>query len=288
MYCKNCGNKLKEGAAFCSYCGMSVDVAPESSVLPKSKKSSRKKSSGVWLLFCALIIIMLARLLFMQRSVKEEQVKSETTEESETTGSLVKPIVEMLDNGDEKSVEEAAVKEAREGGSDEETDAKREEKTERTEDILKEEEIHTYELIVADVSWTEAYNECVERGGYLVRINSAMEREVILQQIEDEEKENIKFWIGGARSDEDSYTYQWVYEGGNCKGEALNGEEKYAAFWLENEPSYRDETTEVTEMYLNMFYMSSLGRWVWNDAPNDIIEIVPYYSGTVGYVCEYD
>lgn len=39
---------------------------------------------------------------------------------------------------------------------------------------------------------------------------------------------------------------------------------------------------------MNMFHMRSEDRWVWNDAPDDLIAAVNTYSGTVGYICEYE
>lgn len=57
---------------------------------------------------------------------------------------------------------------------------------------------------------------------------------------------------------------------------------------LSGEPSYQGETPEDQEMYLNMFYRGKEERWVWNDVPNDIIAVVNSYSGTVGYICEYE
>ena len=62
-----------------------------------------------------------------------------------------------------------------------------------------EDSIHTYELIVADVTWTEAYYDCIMRGGYLARINSEKEFQVIREQIASEGKRDIKFWLGGTR-----------------------------------------------------------------------------------------
>ena len=48
-----------------------------------------------------------------------------------------------------------------------------------------------------DVTWTQAYQNCLDKGGYLVRINSDEEYQAILQQIGAEDKRNIKFWLGG-------------------------------------------------------------------------------------------
>lgn len=28
--------------------------------------------------------------------------------------------------------------------------------------------------------------------------------------------------------------------------------------------------------------------WEWNDVPDDIIAVVPYYHGKIGYIVEYE
>ena len=35
--------------------------------------------------------------------------------------------------------------------------------------------IHTYELIVDDITWMEVYSACITRGGHMVRIDSEEE-----------------------------------------------------------------------------------------------------------------
>lgn len=148
--------------------------------------------------------------------------------------------------------------------------------------------IHTYELIIDDVTWMEAYQNCLDRGGYLVRINSDDEYQAILQQIDEEGQGKIKFWLGGTRGMADTYEYRWIYEDGTYGSEILNENEKYSSYWLDGEPSFYDETVSQDEMYMNMFYISKEKRWVWNDVPNDLIAVAEFYSGTVGYICEYE
>lgn len=56
------------------------------------------------------------------------------------------------------------------------------------EGIAVEEGINSYELIVADVTWSQAYYDCLDRGGHLVRITTDAEYQAILQQIASEER----------------------------------------------------------------------------------------------------
>lgn len=154
------------------------------------------------------------------------------------------------------------------------------------EGIAVEEGINSYELIVADVTWSQAYYDCMDRGGHLVRITTDAEYQAILQQIASEGKENIIFWLGGARNDDSGY--YWIYDDGYFGSEVLNEDAKYASYWLDGEPSFHDDAAGVDETRMNMFRLSSSGQWVWNDVPDDILSVASFYSGKIGYICEYE
>lgn len=295
MFCKNCGQKIKDGAAFCIYCGTKVmlpssemqtsagvpqevqPTQPHQSVQPQlyNNPVSHKRFSWMPVIIGAICVLVVAGGAFLvirlHQDANDEIETTDYSDESEvedsfsdTVGQEIEPVSEDTDRGTAEQ-----------------------EQVENTVEEMHEDEIHTYELIVADVTWTEAYQSCLDRGGYLVRINSEDEYQAILSQVWAEDKGNIKFWLGGAR-DESSNTYHWIYEDTDYEGEALNNNEKYVAYWLDKEPSFVDETTGETETFMNMFYISSQERWVWNDTVNDILGVLPNYAGTIGYICEYE
>ena len=72
-----------------------------------------------------------------------------------------------------------------------------------------------------------------------------------------------------------------------CYGQKLN-DSSYSCYdyWMIGEPSFQDG--DIQECYMNLFYYEEEGRTVINDVPNDVISVVPYYSGKVGYICEYE
>lgn len=146
--------------------------------------------------------------------------------------------------------------------------------------------IHGYQCVLDDCSWDEAYRKSLEMGGHLVRINSPEEYDYILSVIEESGFRNIIFRLGGRR-DSDSDNYYWVDENNNCYGESLNNSDYWTiSQWKSGEPNFYDG--DIEETCIEMYYNSDENRWIWNDIPNDLIAIAPYYSGRVGYIVEYE
>lgn len=143
-------------------------------------------------------------------------------------------------------------------------------------------QIHRYELLLNDLTWTQAYNDCISRGGYLVQINSLEEYQHIIQQINGASMQDVHFYLGGRRS-RSGRDYYWINTQNEFESDSLNpGKGSWAAgHWMKNEPSYSSDGD--TEQYVSLVYYQN--EWVLNDVPEDISV---YYPGTTGYICEYD
>lgn len=141
---------------------------------------------------------------------------------------------------------------------------------------------HHYELILNDVTWSEAYVDCINRGGYLAQINSAEEYQYIIRLISEAAMQNVHFYLGGRRN-ADGSDYYWIDSQNEFVGESLNpeGDSWAAGYWMENEPSFISDNEE--EWYMNLVYYQN--AWVLNDVPPDI---TVYYPGKTGYICEHD
>lgn len=157
----------------------------------------------------------------------------------------------------------------------------------------KDEKTHHYELIVEDITWTEAEQSCKDKGGYLVTITSKEEFELLTKQIVDEKKTKISFFIGATR--DENYVkhesgvlaYHWVHDGSDI--DLYDDETK--EFWLEDEPSFygrKADGSRLDEQYVDMIYREADKRCYFNDVADDILAQVPSFSGSVGYICEYD
>lgn len=150
---------------------------------------------------------------------------------------------------------------------------------------------HRYELIVEDLTWTQARKACVERGGYLATLTSQEEFERVQAQILAEEKTAVTFFVGAANQ-EPNWGFRWL-EPGVLEGyyilDLYNA--LFSGFWLEGEPSYTgltEEGEEVRETCVSLIYRSSEERCYLNDVPDDILEAAPSFAGRVGYICEYN
>lgn len=146
---------------------------------------------------------------------------------------------------------------------------------------------YRYEFLVGDVTWYEAYEDCIARGGHLVTIESQEEFEILTEQLMDQKMERYLFWLGGMRLSE-SREYRWVDEAGNMGEEPLCGSDaavEYQNCWLEGEPTY--QSGESQERFMMMFYKTDQERWVWNDVAEDLLSEAPFYEGRIAYICEY-
>lgn len=140
---------------------------------------------------------------------------------------------------------------------------------------------HRYEIIMGDITWTDAKAACEARGGYLATITSQEEYDQICALAD---QSNVKYlWLGANINSVDD---TWGQNGW------LTGEAWTFECWYPGEPSKTDlDGTE--EFYLCMWKAkmeneSEATTWTFNDQRNDIVGAVPSISGKLGYVLEYE
>ena len=128
---------------------------------------------------------------------------------------------------------------------------------------------HSYEVIKADVSWTQAQQAALGKGGRLVVINDTEEFNKIIY--EAELAGITRVWIGCHRVNGVE-----VWESDNTG---------YAIPWAKGEPTYVDVNDQVSEDYVMLWNNNG---WACNDNRDDPCKDYPgFYSGTMGYVIEY-
>ncbi len=128
----------------------------------------------------------------------------------------------------------------------------------------------TYQVFKEDVSWTEARDRCTQLGGHLAVISSQEELDKIVKLADEAGISRV--WIGCHRIEG---TLVWE-----------NTDEVTFYPWDTGEPSYEDSYDGVAEDYVMLWYHNG---WVYNDSRNDPVGDYPqWYSGTVGFVCEFD
>lgn len=148
--------------------------------------------------------------------------------------------------------------------------------------------LHSYEVITADVTWEEAFSDCISRGGYLCRINSKEENDKIKELLNEKNVRGVVY-LGGLR-DEDSGEYHWIDSERKPFDDVINSEEN-KRYWFDGEPSFSDTVNDekIQERYMAVIYPESIENWVWNDVSNDVLSLAPnYYTGRLSYICEYE
>ena len=316
MFCAYCGKEMPDNAKFCPICGKAVrqqqmdeikvyeskenienvvegkDRGIAASSIGEKKKFQWDNKYFIMSIIGAMVICGLIGV------VVRTYIKGENREEASAatyadgaaagweaggTGSMETGMPGAAGDMQSKEIDIGQISEPYVGDDMDSLGA--EEQSEENYDPL-EGGIHTYSYIVDDCSWSQAFVEAKNKGGYLVHINSVEEYEYILGEIEALGLENIQFRIGGRR-DLDGDSYYWVNENNELYGEKLNDSSYWAyRVWMGNEPSFVDG--EIQESCMDIYYYSKENRWGWNDVPDDIIEIAPFFSGRIGYIVEYD
>lgn len=320
MFCPYCGKEISDGAKFCSKCGKAVrgqqgdgvkiDKPKEniehveeskggsipSSDIAEKKKFEWNDKYSIFAIIGAMVLCGLigfgVRIIRDSKEGKEAESVAVYADEGAATGWEMEGALgaETRETG-LASAEDAQGETMDMGQLSEPYAGEDMESPEEEEQLVGDYDpleggIHTYSYIVDDCSWSQAFVEAKNMGGYLAHINSAEEYEHILNEIEAMGLGNIQFMIGGRR-DLDGDSYYWVDENNELYGEKLNDSSYWADWvWMGNEPSFMDG--EIQESYMDMYYYAKENRWGWNDVPDDIIEIVPYFSGRIGYIVEYD
>lgn len=160
---------------------------------------------------------------------------------------------------------------------------------ESTEKSFLEDDIHRYEVFLQDGTWEDAFNACLEKGGYLLRINTQEEYDQIITELDSLGCRGCRFYIGGRR-ELSGQQYFWVDNMDSFIGSDLASVDAWCVGnWMIGEPSLRDDVIHAEEDVMELFYYNEENRWVWNDVPNNL----PYYIGKdaakkVGYICEYN
>lgn len=234
-----------------------VEVLPKKENKPALKKRQYGIAIGLGATFLlALFLIIRGKEDRYSETVSIEEVSLQT-ENDDTVAD------DLLDEGDTGSAEKSTA-----------------------EEIIQEKEVSTYqyEFFYDDVTWYEAYEDCISRGGHLLTIESREEYDILTAQLTEQELQDKIFWIGGMRLS-GSRDYYWIDETGTVGDISLNEAEEYRDYWLAGEPSYTGEGVE--EQFLMLFYRKDPGKWVWNDAPADLLSVSEYYAERIGYICEY-
>lgn len=325
MFCIKCGKQIDNGNKFCIYCGEPVatdgllenknesDVTDNKSdqraILPQDyvinsedyddTNSGEQGSSGLRLLLTVLIVILVLLLIVgggiaiymyfidvgsnlngsnseiadtrIEENLgsvdKEEKLQLEKDSMISSTESIELSSEHVANNYEDNTEDENYVSEDREEEGRYEDDG-----------------IHNYEYFIEDVTWKEARDKCIEKGGHLLHIDSPEEYEKIIKDLDDEAYQKINFYIGGRR-EKNKDEYYWQAYDGEYLGDPLNSSD-LEEYWLDGEPSFESDGKE--EKYMDMIYRKSEGRWLWNDIPNDILEISDSFKGRIGYICEFD
>ncbi|MBQ6927818.1 MAG: protein kinase [Oscillospiraceae bacterium] len=130
-----------------------------------------------------------------------------------------------------------------------------------------------YELVMGDVSWTQAKALAEAKGGHLATVRSADELQKVIAAAEAVGARFV--WLGAYRGESGN----WYY---------VTGDAMEYAVWDTGEPSAIDQDG-THEDYLLLWYRTKEGRWSYNDMRDDPVSLLPVtYHGYTAYMIQYD
>ena len=138
---------------------------------------------------------------------------------------------------------------------------------------------HRYEIVLADVSWVGAQDQCLGKGGYLAVINTREEFDKITAMADAQGVEFL--WIGCRR---DVNNNKMVWERDELIDAAVDPDNRQMLLWARGEPSFIDSDGS-SEDYLILWNHD--GGWSYWDSRGDL-NIFWGWCGRIAYVCEFD
>jgi hypothetical protein len=245
------------------------NVEREKKIAEDVKKRRRRPLAAV-LVLCALLVVI---AIMFNALIKDLQQTRTKTASSETPVATEDPFLSTSVPATTDPNDPYGYFSKNTEGDDSQSEAEGQETEDEESDEQSSEQSttpreHSYELVVADVSWTQAAERCEAMGGHLVTINDAEEFNTVVALAEAQGVDRI--WIGCHRE----------------KGVLIwEGDQTGYESWAKGEPSYVDVNDKVAEDYIMLWNNNG---WGYNDNRNDPIADYPQmYSGTVGFICEY-
>lgn len=289
---KNAENNRKDAAGETGDFGNTGIEQKEPDTGKASGKGAKRILMGVAAFVLVAALIFGVRLFLGDKKETGGKKQASSAENAEGNG-IGKVAYE--ESEEEKAAKEKAEQEKAKKAEEERLRKEQEEKEraerEAQEKAARELAIHSYEVVVSDCTWEQAYEDCKNRGGYLVRINSAEEYSHIIGMLQNYGK--IHFYLGGKRGPQ-GVDYYWVDNDGAFVGDCLNAVDSWTAggYWFKNEPSFVDTGSggagrNIEEAYMNLFCVS--GTWYLNDSSGSLaIDYPDLLAGKVGYIVEYE
>ena len=258
MICNFCGAKVPDEAKFCNKCGNKIET-----------KNGQKTIIIIGLSVVLVVLIGISIYIFTLKKIPASNEASGVLDydsQNETEDNIENLEETGVDNDDVSETTEIFAEEIHEK--------------------VDNNNLHTYEVITGDVTWQEAYDDAIARGGYLARINTYNEYKAIVDLI-GTDYGKYHLYVGSNRHEGDK-EYYWVDTDGTYFYTLINESSSwYDSIWYDNEPSFSDGDLDIVENTLSLFKVS--GKWWLNDTTDDFnANYGNQYSGLIGYIVEYE
>ena len=135
-----------------------------------------------------------------------------------------------------------------------------------------------FEVYTDAVTWQEAKQKCIEKGGHLAYITCREDYDTILLKLSSVELRYL--WVGATTTISENNVYSSWLDGTSL--DFINNNN----LWYPGEPSGRDVTSSEKNIEPYVMLWNIKGEWSFND--NSDISLQIYKKKYFGYICEFE
>ena len=135
-----------------------------------------------------------------------------------------------------------------------------------------------FEVYADAVTWSEAKQKCIEKGGHLAYITCQEDYDKILSKLSSTELRYL--WVGATTTISENDVYASWLDGTSL--DFINNNN----LWYPGEPSGRDVTSNEKNIEPYVMLWNIKGEWSFND--NSDISLETYKKKYFGYICEFE
>lgn len=145
---------------------------------------------------------------------------------------------------------------------------------------------NSYELVEKNVTFKEAYEESIKKGGHLASLTTWDEWEAVYNLLVDSDTKAEGFYVGylsGGMSDGEYLNRRWI----NPDGTYTESNSFYGTEYWDTNRREMNWSYDNSECGVMVYYPDKKEMYLYT-GPLDLVGVSPQYDGKMGYIIEYE